>query len=288
MQITMKFQGLDKVKDKLRRLSGQQRSEAFAKAINDTAYEVRRKMQAEMTSVFDRPTPYVLKSSYVKPATPAALSAEIMPTYLGKQGVDPQQILRAQADGGSRRDKKSEVLLRRHGWLPAGFQTVIPDPPFPGSVDAFGNIKGGFIVQVLSYLQLSAEQGYFQNMKANGMANLKQYGSATKPKKTMSGPRLGRTYFIAGGRTTLQIAGGDRMVMRQSGGRRTKHLQPGVWAKLGDKGAYIKPVLLFVRAGSYSQRLSMDRIAKSADTDNYLAKRLRYRIRQAFEAQQGE
>jgi hypothetical protein len=42
---------------------------AYAKAINDTAFEVRRKMQAEMAAVFDRPTPYILRSVTFKGAT---------------------------------------------------------------------------------------------------------------------------------------------------------------------------------------------------------------------------
>lgn len=259
MQITLKTTGLEKVQRQLQRLSGAQKNEAFAKAINDTAYQVRRAMQAEMQSAFDRPTPYILKSAYVKPATAANLSATILPTYYGGKGVDPQQILRAEVEGGTRRDKRSEVALRRVGILPGGYQTSIPDNPYPGSVDAYGNLKGSFLVHLLSYFQAFGEQGYRANMKDRTKATLH-----TKGTKAMAA----RRYFVSYGKLR---------------GNRSSHLAPGIWAVSGTHGVRVQPVLMFVPAGSYKPRLSMDAIAKKADADNYLAKRLRYRIRQAAE-----
>lgn len=295
MQIGLKMEGLDKVRKQLAQLSGPELKAAQIKALNDTAFEVRRKMQEELRSRFDRPTPFIVNSPKVFPATVDKLFAIIQPTQEsrpytqgnkgGKIGVDPAQVLHSQQFGGSRRDKKSEVLLRQHGWLPMGYQTAIPATPFPGSVDAYGNLKGGFVRQVLGFLQAASEQGSFQNMKAAGKANLKAYGSASKPKKTLEGPRLGRTYFVAGGQSTLKIVGGDRMVMTVSDAERTRHLQRGIWAKLrngpGSGKGIIKPVILFVKTPFYQPRVSMERIAKAADADNYLAKRLRFRIRQA-------
>ena len=43
----------------------------------------------------------------------------------------------------------------------------------------------------------------------------------------------------------------------------------------------LKPVLMFVRSGSYQPRLSMDDVNKAADTQNYLDRRVRFRIREA-------
>ena len=42
-----------------------------------------------------------------------------------------------------------------------------------------------------------------------------------------------------------------------------------------------KPVLMFVRSGSYQPRLSMDDVNKAPDTQNYLDRRVRFRIREA-------
>jgi hypothetical protein len=68
--------------------------------------------------------------------------------------VDPQKVPdRAGAGVRARRDKRSEVLLRRVGLLPGGYQsTVIPKNPFPGSFDQYGNLKGSFLVQLISLL----------------------------------------------------------------------------------------------------------------------------------------
>ena len=57
-------------------------------------------------------------------ATAAKLSVTIEPTYMGGKGIDPQKILDAQTWGGRRRDKRSEVALKRAGILSAGYQTA--------------------------------------------------------------------------------------------------------------------------------------------------------------------
>lgn len=256
MKITLKLDGLDKVQKQLAQLTGPQFREAAAKAITDTAFQVRRTMQAELASVFQDPTPYIVKSVYVKPADASTLSATIEPTYFGGKGIDPQQILRAQEAGGTRRDKRSEVALRRAGILPAGYQTALPRVPFPGSDDGRGNMRGPFLVQLISYFQAFGEQGFKANMSDKRKASLQRGTSKV----------AGRRYFVAYGNL-------------RSG--KTSHLAPGIWAVVGTTGADVRPVLMFVRTPSYTPRLSMARIAEKADADNYLAKRLRYRIRLA-------
>lgn len=256
MKISLRTEGLDKVRKQLDQLTGPQFRDAAAKAINDTGYQVRRTMQAEMASVFESPTPYVLKSVFVKQADATNLSATIEPTYYGGKGIDPQQILRAQEAGGTRRDKRSEVALRRAGILPSGYQTVLPKEPFPGSDDGRGNMRGPFLVQLISYFQAFGEQGFKANMSDKRKAALQK--GTTK--------NVGRRYFVAYGKL-------------RSG--KTSHLAPGIWAVVGATGADVRPVLMFVRTPSYTPRLSMERISKKADVDNYLAKRLRFRIRQA-------
>lgn len=257
MKITMQFTGLEKVQKQLAQLTGKQAKEAFAKAINDTAYQVRKTMQAEIASVFDRPTPYILRSPQVKKATPDNLVATIEPAYYGGKGVDPQKILAAQADGGTRRDKRSEAAFRRVGILPGGYQTVIPDVPYPGSDDGKGNLKGSFLVHLISYFQAFGEQGYRANMKDRTKKNLH-----TKGTKTMDA----RRYFVSYGKLR---------------GNRSSHLAPGIWAASGTHSVDVRPVLMFVKGATYRPRLSMERIAKNADTVNTLSRKLRYRIRQA-------
>lgn len=275
MQISIKFEGLEKVKKQLAALSGPQAREAYAKAVNDTAYQVRRAMQAEITAAFDRPTNYILSAPKVLQATAENLTATIKPTLDarnrpslgGKISIDPQKILRAQADGGTRRDKRSEVALRRVGILPAGYQTRIPTDPFPGSDDGKGNLRGPFLVQLISYFQGFGEQGYRANMTDKRKEKLEGRGVSQSGYKTINGV----VYFVSYGK------------LRSN---QSRHLGVGIWAKKGTHGVDVKPVLMFVKTPNYKPRLSMERIAKAADVDNYLSRRMRYRIRQAFEGLQ--
>lgn len=250
-------------------LTGAQAAGAYAKAINDTAFEVRRAMQAEMRVRFDRPTDYILRSPRVKMATAARLSASIAPDYMGGKGIDPQKILRAQGEGGTRRDKRSEVALRRVGILPNGMQTSIPATPYPGSDDGRGNLKGSFLVQLLAYFQAFADEG--RGFKAN--MTEKGYKRVHKGTKEAAG----RRYFVAYGKAR----GGARSTALGEADARTSHLAPGIWAASGTGGADVRPVLMFVKRAHYGVRLKSEAIAKRADAQNYLEKRLRFRVREA-------
>lgn len=253
-------------------LTGAQAAKAYAKALNDTGFEIRRAMQDEMRAVFDRPTDYILRSPFVRMATAARLSVTIEPTYMGGKGIDPQKILNAQTWGGRRRDKRSEVALKRAGILPAGYQAAIPDEarggPYPGSDDGKGNLRGPFLVQLISYFQAFGEQGYKANMSTKGYLRVHR---GTKK-------QAGRRYFVAYGKTR----GGPRITQKGEQDERTAHLAPGIWAASGTGGADVRPVLMFVRPGrGYLPRFDMDKVAKRADATAYLERRIRYRLREA-------
>lgn len=256
MEVSIKIENLGAVREVLDKLSGEQARVAYAKAVNDTAYQVRRAMQAEIGKVFDKPTAYILKSPWIVKATPDKLSASIAPTYMGGKGMDPQKILQAQEFGGPRRDKRSEVVLRRAGILPTGFFTAIPAEPYPGSHDGRGNLRGPFLVQLITYFQAAGEQGYKANMTDRRKKAVHKGTAKT----------AGRRYFVAYGRL-------------RSG--QTSHLAPGIWAASGAYGAVVAPVVMFVRAPHYQPRLNMQRVADSVGVQDYLDRRLRFRIREA-------
>lgn len=260
MKINLELSGLKNVRKHIMALSGPQLDQAAAKALTDVAFQVRRAMQDEMRAVFDRPTSYILSSVFVRAATPDNLQALIVPTYFGGKGIDPQRILEAQAQGGARRDKRSESALRRIGVLPAGYQTAIPSDPLPGSDDGRGNLKGSFITRLLSYLGALGEQGYRANMTARRRAKIEQRGISSSGYRQIGGV----AFFVA-----------------VPGREATRHLAPGVWAKSGTHGAVLRPVLLFVRAGTYQRRLDMVRIAERGMPPGRLEARMRFRIRQA-------
>lgn len=275
LSIGFQLTGIERVRQRLDALSGQQAREAYAKALNDTGYQVRRDMQQLMRQRFDRPTPFIVRAPKVFPATADKLEVSIAPTYAsqfgtkgGKIGVDPQQVLQAQEFGGQRRDKRSEVALRRAGVLPAGMQLAIPATPFPGSDDGYGNLRGAFLVQLISYFQAFGEQGYRANMTDKTRANLARGGTAAQ---------LGRRYFVSYGKAR----GGARTTRKGEADQRASNLPAGIWAALGATGAVVKPVVMFVRKGAYKPRLDLDGLGKSAATQDYLARRMRFRIREA-------
>ena len=267
IQLNVTMLNVDAVSQLLRDMAGPKARGAYAKALNDAGFHVRKTMQDEMRSKFDRVTPYMERSPFVRRATADKLEVSIEPTYMGGKGVDPQKILQAQSFGGRRRDKRSEAALRRVGILPNGYQTAIPRDPYPGSDDGRGNLKGSFLVQIISYFQAFGEQGYRANMTDKRKRNLrKQQGIGYIATKKVYKTTLGVRYFVSYGR------------MRDTG---TRHLPAGIWAASGVHDVTLKPVLMFVRSGSYQPRLSMDDVNKAADTQNYLDRRVRFRIREA-------
>lgn len=275
IELKLKMTGLESVQAQLQRLSGPALREAQAKALNDTAAMVRREMVKELTSAFDRPTPFIARSPKYVQATPDNLSVRILPTVDarnlpgtgGKVGVDPQHVLQAQEHGGRRADKKSEAALRRAGILPQGYQTAIPREPYPGSDDGRGNLRGAFVQQLLSYLQAYAEVGFKANMSAKRKARLEDRTS----------------YSSMGSRRELKMIRGVAFFVSYGRLRngRDRHLAPGIWAKSGTHGAEIRPVLMFVKTPNYGPRISMQAIADRADVEGYLSRRLRFRIREA-------
>lgn len=274
MKLDLQIQNLDKVGDAFAKLSGPQAKVAYAKAINDTGFMVRKAMQTEFAK-FDRVTPFILKSPKLIAATPEKLSASILPTLDsrntpslgGKVGVDPQDVLQAQEFGGKRRDKRSEAALRRAGILPNGYQTAIPETPYPGSDDGRGNLRGAFLQQLISYLQAYSEQGFKANMSAKRKRGLRnQQGIGSIPAKKVYKTTLGRRYFVSYGRM------------------RGDHLQAGVWATSGTHDVVVKPVLMFVQAPTYAPLINMERIAQQSGAQDHLDKRVRFRVRELAES----
>lgn len=261
LKLTAQITGQAEVLATLYGLTQRQQEVAARKAVMDAAFLARRGVQDEIRTVFDRPTNYIVRSPRAKPSTGSSISAWVEIAEVDGNGVQPEKILDAHAYGGTRRDKRSEVLLRAANILPPGYQTAIPKDPFPGSEDGHGNIRGPFLVQLLSYFQTFGEQGHHANMTDARKQALRERGTG---KKTAVGPQLGRRYIVTYGK------------LRGKG--KSSNLAPGIWAVMGASGAVVKPVLMFVRKGNYKVRLDMDAVAKKTDLDAYLEKRLRYQI----------
>lgn len=215
---------------------------ALARALTRTAQDVRTAERKEMEQVFDRPTRYTLNALFMRPATKQRLEAEV---WLKEAGSRPHFLL-PQIEGGARPLKRFEQRLVMAGYMKATERAV---PAAGARLDANGNMSRGQIVQILSQLKTAAVLGDFSN--------------ATNSKRSRA-KRAQETYFAAGGRTTMEIEGGTRMVMRTSGARRTQHLPRGIWVRrnFGAWGTAIKPVLLFVSKAQYRKRYRFYQVAQ--------------------------
>lgn len=229
---------------------------AASRAINEVAIQVvRPALQAEMDVSFDRPTPWLKKSIWVDQAKPEALVASIYPQYLGGKSVDPAKVLQAEVVGGGRRNKRAEVAFQRVGILPPGW-FMVPSSALLGDsskTDGYGNVRGAFIVQLLSYFNAFSEQGYRANMTD------KRRSALAKVKRSKRGflQVRGVQYFVSKGRGTV---GANPAEGRQG---REQHLAPGIWSRSGTHGSDLKPVFFFVRAPHYSVRYRMGDIVNN-------------------------
>ncbi|MDR2325478.1 MAG: hypothetical protein LBE51_08785 [Acidovorax sp.] len=253
--------------------------QAMAEGINMGAGRAKNAMRQEMQSVFDRPTPYILNAVQVhKKATPESLEALIAPTYMGGKGVDPQKILKAQEKGERRADKRSEVALRRAQILPSGYQTAIPEAPFPGSDDGRGNLRGTFLAQLIGYFQAYGTAGGRANTSAKRKQAIQRYGS--KSSKFM-GPVRGHRFFVAGVQQKVWTVEGGEPVLKAVGRNRGKHLQPGIWAAMSGPGQDLRPVLMFVKTPNYTPRISLEQVRQRSGVDELVPKWIRGRIYEA-------
>lgn len=197
---------------------------ATSLAINRTANKVKERQQHEIRDIFDRPTPYIQNSIFVKPSNKNTLTAKvgIKDQSFGK-GVPAIKPLRAEISGGERRLKRYEIALRAIGALPNGYATV---PGEAAEIDGYGNIKSGQIRQILSYLQANKESGFVSNSTAETRAKLRK---GTKK-------RSGVSYFVGapgGGRSPLGVW------RRTHSGSLTGPSKP------------LQPILIFVKSTNY-------------------------------------
>lgn len=252
----------DKAYQLLNRLSGPQARDAMAKALTDAAFEARKVVQSNMGTSFDRVTPYIKNSIRVVPATSDKLTARVEPKYMGGKGVDPEEVLRAEVFGGQRRKKRSEAAMERAGILPGGF-SMVPGGACP--LDQYGNIKGAFIVQLISYFQAFGQQGYSANMTDKRKAKLAGVATTAKGYKSINGV----VYFVSYGKLRS--------------GRGGSHLHPGIWSKTGIHGVDVKPIIMFVKQASYTKRLDFFDAPVRAALDKFNP-RLRYQLRKIIES----
>lgn len=225
---------------------------AAASALTATAKEIEKAMQEEMRRVFDRPTPYTLRSLRTLPATKETLTATVKLKDDPSKSIPAAKALGHQFEGQERQRaiKRAEGALRRIGMLGTGEIAV---PGAGAQLDAYGNMARSQITQILSWFQAFGEQGY----KAN---------STTKTRAKRATGRVGRSY-------------GKRYFYKRTRPGR------GIYeATRTGFGSAIKPVLMFVRTGVYTPRLDFKRVADTVYAETFervFAEKLEQAIRTA-------
>lgn len=170
---------------------------AASLALNKTAQKVKKELVSEMKRVFDRPTPFVLNSLYIKPATKQKLEAMVWlkdEYSVGSVGTPATKYLSPEIFGGGRNAKSHERRLRDKGLLGSNRVAV---PGRDAVLNRYGNFNGGTIKQMMSGLGINRDIGYQSNATA----------------KSRRRNRKRANYFVMGGERPMGIfsraAGGE-------------------------------------------------------------------------------
>lgn len=199
---------------------------AVVKALTRTAKLAQLAIRDEMVRVFDRPTPYTLNSTYVRPATKAQPVSSVYLKDDSSKGTPATKYLAPQIEGGTRSQKRFESALQRIGVLPDGWYVI---PGKAARLDAYGNWSRGQIVQILAWFQAFGEQGFRANTT---LERRKKLARGTKRKR-------GTQYFAV-------------LPSR----RASKWLTPGIYLQTRfGFGSALQPIAIFVSSARYQRRL---------------------------------
>jgi hypothetical protein len=248
---------------------GKQMRFAAHRALNDVGFRARNELAQQAGQLFDRVTPFIQRSFYLVPSKgPDNLTISLYPRDPGGKAIDPADVLNAEVYGGRRKLKRSERAFNRVGILPNGYY-MVPSKQLLASdkVDAYGNVKGSFMVQLISYFQAFGEQGYRANMTAKRKRQLAKFGKSPGGYKRVGGVQ----YFVSFGRLRSRNPNSDA----------AQHLAAGIWQRSGTHGVDVKPVFLFTRAPAYTRRFPMDDIVHTT-VQRELPARYRQRFTEAL------
>lgn len=220
---------------------------AAAVALTRTAQDGAKILRDEMTAKFDRPTRYTQNSVFVQPATKNKLVARFeikdAATVQKSGGLTPADVLAHHFKGGQAAQTRYEKAFRRLGMLGAD-EDIVPGENLK-ELNAFGNIPPSLIIRLISYFGGFGEQGYTANSTVQTRAKL-----AKRSDKNTKGKRRSK-YVTINGVVYFYARGDD-------------HLHRGIWAKTGIHGADVRPLLMFVRRGTYKKLFDMPVIASRA------------------------
>lgn len=134
-------------------------------AVNEVAFDAKKRLATQAKRVFDRPTRMTSNPAFVdKKSTKETLNAHIILKDLPK-GTGPDVYLAPQIYGGDRNLKRMEKALITKNLMNPNDRFIPVFSKTKMHMDKNGNMKRGKIVQMLSQLSAFGEQGYRANIR---------------------------------------------------------------------------------------------------------------------------
>ncbi|NLD15891.1 MAG: hypothetical protein GX665_12525 [Gammaproteobacteria bacterium] len=226
----IQISGIDELIGSLSGLDKSSSGAILADALNHTANQGRIALQAEVKSVFDRPTNFSVNAFRVTHARPNRLAAALFVKDEkdgASKGFAPEDWFKPQVEGGPRSSKRSEDMLRTAGVLPAGMFIV---PGKGARLDRYGNLSRGHMNQILSGL-MAAEDRAGASANATGSKRSRRKGHAA-------------AFFVMRDKTGRAIGVGER------------------------RGKGLAVVLAFVKQPQYTQRLDFYAVVDKVADDS--------------------
>lgn len=212
---------------------------AFVAALTATkmAQRVATRVKEVLPQRFKGPIDFTLRGVTYKQATKAGAPALVYfknseeGANASTIGNRPMEYIRPGAEGSARRaQKRSEFLLTRAGFLPAGW-VMVPGSFMKTKIDGNGNVPGQYYRQVIRSLQIKKTK-------------------IAKPISKASQKRAARmgveTEFFA-------VAPGANKLGKNAG-----YLPSGVYQRTGPGGRLLRQYFLFVKSAKYSKRLDLE------------------------------
>lgn len=232
---------------------GKQVRFASAVALTRTAKQVEAKTYDVMRGVFDRPTPFTMRSLRTKHATKTDLVAEVFVKDKEiRSGYSSATILQQHFSGGSRQVKQMEHVLRSKGYMNSGEYLVTASG---ARLDKYGNISKGQLVQILS--QIGVVRAGFDS-------------SPTKSKRSKRNvAKAGQIFWSSGKGSPGTRAHSGRLKFDYSSGDYTGHRQnlpKGAWVRAGRS---VKCLLLVVKSVRYRRTINLQTVASQVVSKNF-------------------
>lgn len=172
-----------------------------AKTLTELAKNTEKVTYAQMRSVWDRPTPFVMKGLRTKPATKRDLTARVYVKDWSPGGKNPRglaDIIGHQFAGGGRQRKALEYRFEQAGLITPGEFLA---PGAAAKLDQYGNLSRGQIAQIVSQIKVGLDPYSWKSTSARSRRNVKKAGEMFWSR----GGRLPRGVWMRAGETVKPI-----------------------------------------------------------------------------------